>query len=132
MINSLKKICSFLFYFVVFFCYFVPFFPVLLIFRIYVTISMFCYSLPLNYSYLRPSGNMLLPPFGYCEVHASAQDIKNSYGNRHKFVCELSQNILYQYALVVLWFALIVGIVVSIIGLIMLIIHYAIGVFGIK
>jgi len=77
-------------------------------------------------------GNMLLPPFGYCEVHASAQDIKNSYGNRHKFVCELSQNILYQYALVVLWFALIVGIVVSIIGLIMLIIHYAIGVFGIK
>ena len=46
MINSLKKICSFLFYFVVFFCYFVPFFPVLLIFRIYVTISMFCYSLP--------------------------------------------------------------------------------------
>lgn len=75
---------------------------------------------------------MLLPPFGYCEVHASAQDIKNSYGNRHKFVCELSQHILYQYALVVLWFALVVGIVVSIIGLVMLIIHYAIGVFGIK
>jgi len=77
-------------------------------------------------------GNMLLPPFGYCEVHASARDIKESYANKHKFVCELSQNILYQYALVVLWFALIVGIVVSCIGLIMLIIHYAIGVFGIK
>jgi len=74
----------------------------------------------------------LLPPFGYCEVHASAKDIKESYGNKHKFVCELSQNVLYQYALVVLWFALIFGIVISIIGLIMLLIHYAIGVFGIK
>jgi len=77
-------------------------------------------------------GNLLLPPFGYCEVHASAKDIKESYANKHKFVCELSQNVLYQYCLVVLWFALIVGIVVSCIGLIMLIVHYVIGVFGIK
>uniref|UniRef100_A0A7M5X4M6 Innexin n=1 Tax=Clytia hemisphaerica TaxID=252671 RepID=A0A7M5X4M6_9CNID len=77
-------------------------------------------------------GNILLPPFGYCEVRASAKDIKESYANQHKFVCELSQNILYQYALVVLWFALIIGIVVSVIGLLLLIIHYIVGVFGIK
>ena len=75
---------------------------------------------------------MLLPPFGYCEVHVSAQDNKVSYADRHKFVCELSQNVLYQYTLVVLWFALIVGIVVSCIGIIVLFVHYAIGIFGFK
>lgn len=77
-------------------------------------------------------GNLLLPPFGYCEVHASAKDIKNSYGNQHKFVCELSQNILYQYCLIVLWFAIIFGIVVSCLGLVILLVHYAIGIFGFK
>jgi len=77
-------------------------------------------------------GNELLPPFGYCEVHASAKDIKESYANKHKFVCELSQNVLYQYALVVLWFALIIGIVVSCVGVLVLFIHYAIGIFGFK
>lgn len=77
-------------------------------------------------------GNVLLPPFGYCEVHASAADIKESYANKHKFVCELSQNILYQYALVVLWFALVLGIVMSCLGLVILLVHYCIGIFGFK
>jgi hypothetical protein len=77
-------------------------------------------------------GNVLLPPFGYCEVHASAKDIKESYANKHKFVCEMNQHILYQYALLVLWFALIFGIIISCIGLILLLVHYAIGVFGLK
>jgi len=77
-------------------------------------------------------GNNLLPPFGYCEVHASAKDIKESYANKHKFVCELSQNVLYQYCLVVLWFALIFGIVISCVGIIVLFVHYAIGIFGFK
>jgi len=77
-------------------------------------------------------GNNLLPPFGYCEVHASAKDIKESYANKHKFVCELSQNILYQYCLVVLWFALIFGIVISCVGILILFVHYAIGIFGFK
>jgi len=77
-------------------------------------------------------GNLLLPPFGYCEVYESARDVKTTLGNKHKFVCELSQNVLYQYALIVVWFALIFGIVISIIGLILLIVHYAIGIFGIK
>lgn len=77
-------------------------------------------------------GNLLLPPFGYCELYASAKDIKESYANKHKFVCELSQNILYQYCLMVMWFFLIIGIVVSIIGLLILLVHYAIGIFGFK
>ena len=78
------------------------------------------------------TGNLLLPPFGYCEVYQSAKDILVTLANKHKFVCELSQNILYQYVLIVLWFALIFGIVISIIGLVLLVVHYAIGIFGIK
>lgn len=77
-------------------------------------------------------GNQLLPPFGYCEMYESARDVKHTLANKHKFVCELSQNILYQYVLVVLWFAIVFGIVISSVGLVLLIIHYAIGMFGIK
>lgn len=77
-------------------------------------------------------GNLLLPPFGYCEVYQSAKDVLVTLGNKHKFVCELSQNVLYQYCLIVIWFAIVFGIIISIIGLILLIVHYAIGIFGIK
>jgi len=77
-------------------------------------------------------GNLLLPPFGYCEVYESARDVKTTLGNKHKFVCELSQNVLYQYALIVVWFAIVFGIVISVIGLLLLIVNYAIGIFGIK
>jgi len=77
-------------------------------------------------------GNLLLPPFGYCEMYESAKDVKQTLANKHKFVCELSQNILYQYCLIVLWFAIVIGIVISVLGLILLIVHYIIGIFGIK
>jgi len=77
-------------------------------------------------------GNLMLPPFGYCELYESAKDVKQTLANKHKFVCELSQNILYQYCLIVLWFALVVGIVVSLIGLIWLIVNYIIGICGLK
>lgn len=69
-------------------------------------------------------GNYLLPAFGYCEVHNSAKDIKESKVNRHKFVCEISQHVLYQYALLILWVAIICGIVFSVLGLIMMILRY--------
>jgi len=77
-------------------------------------------------------GNLMLPPFGYCEVYESAKDVKLTIANKHKFVCELSQNILYQYCLIVLWFAIIVGIVVSFIGLILLVVNYVIWMLGIR
>lgn len=77
-------------------------------------------------------GNLLLPPFGFCEIYESAKDIKTTVGNRHKVICELSQNILYQYVLIVLWFAFIIGIVVSIIGLVVLLVHYLLGVLKIR
>ena len=65
-------------------------------------------------------------------MYESARDIKHTLTNKHKFVCELSQNVLYQYVLIVLWFAVVFGLIASAVGLLLLIIHYAIGVFGIK
>ena len=69
-------------------------------------------------------GNVLLPPFGYCEMIESAKDVKISLSNRHKFVCELSQHVLYQYCLFVLWLAIALGIVVTFFGIIQCLLHY--------
>ena len=69
-------------------------------------------------------GNVLLPPFGYCEMIESAKDIKISLSNKHKFVCELSQHVLYQYCLFVLWLATVVGIVVTVFGVLQCLLHY--------
>ena len=81
--------------------------------------------------HLKP-GNVLLPPFGYCEMYESSKDIKHSTVNKHKLICELSQNILYQYCLVVVWFAIVFGIIISVIGLVLLLVRYAATMFGVK
>lgn len=70
-------------------------------------------------------GNDLLPPFGFCEVYSAASDKKRSFGDKHKLLCEVSQFILYQYAFILLWFCIVVGIIVSLVGVVLLIIHYA-------
>ena len=62
-------------------------------------------------------GNVLLPSFAFCEVQESARDIKIQVINKYKVVCELSQHILYQYVFFIVWFAMVFGIVVSILGL---------------
>jgi len=69
-------------------------------------------------------GNALLPSFGFCEVHEAAQDIKHVVTNKHKFVCEISQHILYQYAFIITWFAMVFAIVISIIGLLALVMDH--------
>ena len=69
-------------------------------------------------------GNYLLPTFGYCQVQSSAKDIKEAKVNQHKFVCEISQHVLYQYALLILWMAIVCGIVISVLGLIIMVCHY--------
>ncbi|XP_002164718.2 uncharacterized protein LOC100203416 isoform X1 [Hydra vulgaris] len=69
-------------------------------------------------------GNELLPPFGYCELYESSKDIKHSVANHYRFLCEMSQNILYQYCLIVVWFLLVLGIVISIIGLLVLLLNH--------
>jgi len=62
-------------------------------------------------------GNTLLPGFALCQVRSEAQDIKTQYSNVHTYICELSQHILYQYILAFLWFMHVLGIVVSVLGL---------------
>jgi len=69
-------------------------------------------------------GNALLPSFGFCEVHEAAQDIKHVVTNTHKFVCEMSQHILYQYAFIIIWFAMVFAIVVAVVGLLALLVDY--------
>lgn len=63
-------------------------------------------------------GEIMLPTFGFCEVLELSKDIKHHLFNTHKFVCEISQNVLYQYVLIVLWFLFVLGMIVSCIGLI--------------
>ena len=63
----------------------------------------------------------LLPTFGLCEVLELGKDVKHSLFNSHRFVCEISQNVLYQYVLALLWFLFVLGMVVSVLGLLMLI-----------
>lgn len=71
-------------------------------------------------------GEILLPNFGLCEVLELGKDIKHTLYNNHRFVCEISQNILYQYVLILLWFLYIFGMVVSCIGLIMKLVDHLI------
>ena len=63
-------------------------------------------------------GNRLLPPFGYCEFYESARDIKQTKSNKIKLVCEISQHVLFQYCLLLLWCAIVAGIVISLLGLV--------------
>ena len=71
-------------------------------------------------SRLKPKpGNHLLPPMGFCEIVEGSKDIRTTFVNENKFICEISPNVLYQYVLVVLWFLFIISIIVSIIGLIL-------------
>jgi len=69
-------------------------------------------------------GNELLPSFGFCEVHESAQDIKHVITNTHKFLCEISQHVLYQYTFLVIWFTMVVSIVAATLGLLQLLWKY--------
>lgn len=63
-------------------------------------------------------GEILLPTFGFCEVLELSKDVKHTLFNSHKLVCEVSQNVLYQYVLIVLWFLFILGMIISCIGFI--------------
>lgn len=70
-------------------------------------------------------GDVLLPSFAFCEVYEMAQDIKNTYLNKNRFVCEMSQHILYQYVLLLVWWAMVFGMFISILGLIIVFLEYA-------
>ena len=72
---------------------------------------------------LKP-GEMLLPTFGICDVLELTKDIKHTLLNEHKFVCEISQNVLHHYVLILLWFLFLSGVLVSCVGLIMQIVNH--------
>lgn len=77
-------------------------------------------------------GDVLLPSFAFCEIAELAKDVKDQLTNKHLLVCELSQHILYQYVLIVVWWAMVIGIIVSVVGLIMLFIDYVMTMASIK
>jgi len=61
----------------------------------------------------------LLPTFGLCDVLELGKDVKHQLNNQHRFVCEISQNVLYQYVFVLMWFFFVLGMVVSVLGFIL-------------
>ena len=46
-------------------------------------------------------------------------EIRHTFFNKNKFICEISPNILYQYVLLVLWFVMVFAIMISIVGLLL-------------
>ena len=64
------------------------------------------------------AGHKLLPSFGLCQVFTTARDIKTEVKNVHTYICELSQHVLYQYILIIMWYMFVFGIIISVLGLI--------------
>ena len=71
-------------------------------------------------------GEKLIPTFGICDVLNIGKDVKHELLNEHRFVCEISQNVLYQYVLIILWVLFTASILVSSTGLIMQIVSHLI------
>lgn len=62
---------------------------------------------------------MLLPSMGFCDVHEASYDIRNTFHNRNRFICEISPHTLYQYVLVMLWFFFVASNLVAMLGLVL-------------
>ena len=62
-------------------------------------------------------GNELLPTIGICDINESSRDVRNTLMNRHKFICEISQNVLYQYCFLVIWYLIIISMCISFYGI---------------
>lgn len=75
----------------------------------------------------RRAGDELLPSFGYCEIIETAEDELTIKNNIYKFQCELSQDVLYQYCLFVVWVTMLLGLALSVIGLLLLLVHYVLS-----
>ncbi|XP_057309783.1 innexin inx3-like [Hydractinia symbiolongicarpus] len=84
-------------------------------------------SMAHNYVGLRTTikpGEMLLPTFGFCDIMEMGADKIHHVGNNLTSVCELSQHVLYHYVLMAIWFLLVLGMVVSVIGIGLLLFQY--------
>ncbi|XP_066918022.1 innexin inx3-like [Clytia hemisphaerica] len=62
-------------------------------------------------------GDRFLPSVGICEVHEALNDKRGVYIDKHKVICEVSQNIRYQYIFIILWFFFATGVLISTLGL---------------
>ena len=60
--------------------------------------------------------NVLLPPMGFCDIHEASRDVRSTHVNTHRFICEISPHVMYQYVMLLFWFFLITGMVVSVLG----------------
>ena len=67
-------------------------------------------------AYPKP-GNYLLPSLGFCDITEGSTDVRSVFTNQYRIICEISPHILYQYVLVVLWFAFVTSILISLYGL---------------
>ena len=73
------------------------------------------------YDYIRDNalprpGESLLPTFGMCDVLLSSLDNRHLTRNPIQVICEYKTHVLYHYVLMLLWFAIVFGIVISVIG----------------
>lgn len=64
------------------------------------------------------AGQRLLPVFGMCDVLELGKDIKHRLFNEYSLVCEISQHVLYHYVLFAIWFLIVIGLVLSVVGII--------------
>jgi len=69
-------------------------------------------------------GNFILPSWGLCDLHEALRDVRTTTINRHKFICEVSPHIIYQYILIILWFFFNIGIAVSTLGAVLHIVNH--------
>ena len=77
-------------------------------------------------------GDVLLPSFALCDIHEAAKDIKITLINKHRFICEMNQHILYQYVFIIIWWVMIIGLIVSVIGFILLFVSYILAYVSIR
>lgn len=81
----------------------------------------------LKYRDVAKPGNQLIPAMGYCDVNEASRDVRNTRINYHKLLCEISPHVLYQYVMILMWFFLIVGIILSVVGLLIAIFGHVIN-----
>ena len=71
---------------------------------------------PANHRLTPKPGEFLLPSLGFCDVQERYKDRIESIDNKYRTICEISPHVLYQYVLLVLWFVFVLGIAVSLLG----------------
>ncbi|XP_066915800.1 innexin shaking-B-like [Clytia hemisphaerica] len=71
-----------------------------------------------QYVIARP-GDYLLPTVGICEFHEALTDKRGIYIDKHKVICEISENRRYQIYFIILWLFMFSGILISSFGLLL-------------